>query len=44
MRVGIRPIVLLLYLSGQNEMSANKTKTFGDIWRQNEDFVGGATC
>ena len=39
-------IQILLYLSGQNEMGANRTKPFATtkeyIWRQNKDYVGGA--
>ena len=41
-----------MYLSGQNESSANKNnesekafvKTKEYVWRQNKDYVGGATC
>ena len=34
-------LIILLYLSDQNEMGANKSKAF---WHKNKDYGGGKTC
>ena len=44
--------MLVLYFSGRNESGTNKNnesekafeKTKEYVWRQNGDYVGGATC
>ena len=39
------PPILVLYLSGRNESGANNNNEDKVIyWRQNKDYVGGATC
>ena len=39
------PLMILLCLSDHNKKGANmNNRTMGYGWRQNENYVGGATC